>query len=160
MAEEYPWLTLSYDIHRMHQLYMVYYYTSLAIRENILQVNGSNIKDWWLYHHYLSILLALLLVLWPSTELSKEFMIKSCYMMLWQGCIMILQNYYQARRHYVRTALGKAKEIDPSSTETIVEKPVDLQVLVPLLFFTYVSSLYSHQMFRKISHFSFFEIWG
>ena len=23
------------------------------IRENILKVNGSNIRQWWIYHHYL-----------------------------------------------------------------------------------------------------------
>jgi hypothetical protein len=27
---------------------------SLALRENILQVNGSRIQNWWIYHHYVT----------------------------------------------------------------------------------------------------------
>ena len=51
---------------------------------------------------------------------------------------MMLQSFYQRRRHYVRTSLGKAKDIDLADTETLVEKPTDLAILVPLLFLTYV----------------------
>ena len=35
-------------------IWLLYYYSSLALRENILRVNGSAIKPWWIYHHYVS----------------------------------------------------------------------------------------------------------
>ena len=53
---------------------------------------------------------------------------------------MVLQNHYQKSRHYVRRSLGKAKDIDVVSTETIREKPTNLKVLVPVLYLTYVRS--------------------
>ena len=40
-----------------HQLWLLYYYSALSVRENILQVNGSDIQDWWIIHHYISMLI-------------------------------------------------------------------------------------------------------
>jgi len=31
--------------------WLLYYYVTLALRENILKSNGSNIKGWWIHHH-------------------------------------------------------------------------------------------------------------
>jgi len=59
-----------------------------------------------------------------------------------QGFLMVLQNSYQARRSYVRKTLGKAQQIDVDSSETIVEKPTDLKILIPLLFLLYVVEMY------------------
>jgi hypothetical protein len=42
----------------------------------------------------------------------------------------MLQNVYQMRRSYVRHALGKARAVDIAASETLVEKPTDLVVLV------------------------------
>jgi hypothetical protein len=33
-----------------HQLWLLYYYTTLSLRENILLANGSDILHWWIYH--------------------------------------------------------------------------------------------------------------
>lgn len=41
-------------IHILTHIWMLYYYVSLSLRENILKTNGSNIKTWWIIHHYLS----------------------------------------------------------------------------------------------------------
>ena len=46
-------------IHILTHVWMLYYYVSLSLRENILKVNGSNIKDWWIYHHYLSSIMSI-----------------------------------------------------------------------------------------------------
>jgi hypothetical protein len=50
----------------LHQLWLLFYYTSLAVRENILQTNGSDIKDWWIVHHYVSMIVAVITLLWPK----------------------------------------------------------------------------------------------
>jgi hypothetical protein len=52
----------------MFQLWMLYYYVSLALRENILRVNGSNIKTWWIVHHYLSIAIAFCMLMFPPVR--------------------------------------------------------------------------------------------
>ena len=35
-------------------IWLLYYYLSLALRENILKANGSEIHSWWFMHHYIS----------------------------------------------------------------------------------------------------------
>jgi hypothetical protein len=121
---------------KLHQTWLLYYYLSLAIRENILQVNGSNIHNWWIYHHYVSIFISLIALLFAGSGLQR---VRSSllWFLLVQGGIMFLQNRYQHRRHYTRRALGKAKDVDVAATETIVEKPTDLRMLIPLLFGLY-----------------------
>lgn len=37
---------------KIHQLWLLYYYLTLSLRENILLANGSDILHWWIYHHY------------------------------------------------------------------------------------------------------------
>ncbi|KAL1069552.1 hypothetical protein V6Z11_D12G274300 [Gossypium hirsutum] len=32
--------------------WLLFLYTGLALRENILRSNGSDIRPWWIYHHY------------------------------------------------------------------------------------------------------------
>lgn len=39
--------------------WLLWFYTSLALRENVLRLNGSSIRKWWIRHHYYSMLLAL-----------------------------------------------------------------------------------------------------
>jgi hypothetical protein len=124
-----------------HQVWLLYFYVSLSIRENILQVNGSNIQDWWIYHHYLSMCLTALFLLFPDGLVLRRIFYVSNWLLLWQAGTMIVQNNYQDRRHYVRTALGKATDIDPSTSETLVEKPTDLKLLLPFLFVTYFLQL-------------------
>jgi len=59
-----------------------------------------------------------------------------------QGLVMFFQNSYQSKRLYVRRALGKASQIDVDASETLIEKPTDLKILIPLLFLLYVFQLY------------------
>ena len=51
-----------------------YYYVSLALRENILRVNGSNIRPWWITHHYLSSFMSIVLLTWPEGENYNKFL--------------------------------------------------------------------------------------
>lgn len=46
---------------------LVWYYCTLTIRESILKVNGSRIKGWWRFHHFLSTVVAGVLLIWPNT---------------------------------------------------------------------------------------------
>lgn len=46
---------------------LVWYYCTLTIRESILKVNGSRIKGWWRFHHFLSTVVSAVLLVWPNT---------------------------------------------------------------------------------------------
>ena len=128
---------------KAHQLWLLYYYTTLSLRENILLANGSDIMHWWIYHHYLSMLLALIMLLWPNPLLLSETRLAEMMAFgLVQGLVMLFQNNYQKKRLYVRKTLGKARAIDVDSSETLVEKPTDLAVLVPMLFGLYAMELF------------------
>ncbi|PUZ64636.1 hypothetical protein GQ55_3G158100 [Panicum hallii var. hallii] len=44
--------------------WLLFLYTSFALRENVLIVNGSDIRPWWIYHHYLAMVMALVSLTW------------------------------------------------------------------------------------------------
>ena len=122
------------------RLWLLYYYSALAVRENILQANGSDIKDWWIFHHYVSMFIAVVTLLLPRDRYASTIA-PFMWFLLFQGVIMVVQNRYQGKRHYVRRSLGKAKDIDVATSETIAEKSSDLKFLVPLLVVTYVAEI-------------------
>jgi len=128
----------------LHQLWLVYYYLALSLRQNILLTNGSNIKFWWIAHHYLSIAFAVVIIAFPNeleTFISERYRAMQWFA-LSQGLIMLAQNWYTAKRKYVRVAIGKAKPIDVDASETLVEKPTHLKMLIPPLFALYLFELY------------------
>lgn len=96
------------------QIWLLYYYTTLALRENILKVNGSNIKAWWIMHHYLSITGSFTMLLWPST--SGTFRTIALPLFTYfsgaQGLVQILINRYQQGQLYKLVAMGKASMMD------------------------------------------------
>lgn len=127
---------------KVHQLWLLYYYLTLSLRENILLANGSDILHWWIYHHYVSMLISTMLLLFPNEYLVSQRLIELLTFGALQGCVMMFQNNYQKKRLYTRKALGKAKAIDVESTETLVEKPTDLKILIPMLFILYFCELW------------------
>nr|CAB3482160.1 unnamed protein product [Digitaria exilis] len=49
---------------QLYQSWLLFLYTTLALRENILRVNGSDIRPWWILHHYCAMLMALISLTW------------------------------------------------------------------------------------------------
>lgn len=94
------------------QIWLLYYYTTLALRENILQVNGSTIKIWWILHHYLSITASLTMLLWPSSNTFYSLLPVFTHFGLVQGLVQILINRYQQGQLYKLVAMGKANMMD------------------------------------------------
>jgi len=80
----------SWVLHQWHQACAVYYYFSLSIRENVLKLNGSRIKRWWIVHHYLTIIQSFLsLMICRSVYDEYEgYFAYLTYMSLWNGCVM------------------------------------------------------------------------
>lgn len=125
-----------YLVH-IYQAWLLVFYTSLALRENILRINGSDIRPWWIYHHYLAILMAMVSLTWGIEGPSCRKKQAGVSLFLWwavvQGVAMLLQNRYQRRRLYARIALGKAGRMDVVWGETAGMKG-QLLLLYPLLF--------------------------
>ncbi|PPR83656.1 hypothetical protein GOBAR_AA37052 [Gossypium barbadense] len=49
---------------QLYQAWLLFLYTGLALRENILRSNGSDICPWWIYHHYCAMAMALVSITW------------------------------------------------------------------------------------------------
>ncbi|RWR80885.1 transmembrane protein 120 [Cinnamomum micranthum f. kanehirae] len=100
---------------QLYQAWLLFLYTSLALRENILRVNGSDIRPWWIYHHYCAMLMALTSLTWEikgepdCAHKQKGVQLFLAWAMM-QGVAMLLQNRYQRQRLYTRIALGKGFE--------------------------------------------------
>ncbi|XP_022889277.1 transmembrane protein 120 homolog [Olea europaea var. sylvestris] len=92
--------------------WLLYLYTGLALRENILRVNGSDIRPWWIKHHYCAMAMALISLTWeiergPDCSQKQTGVQLFLYWAIMQGFAMILQNRYQRQRLYTRIAMGK-----------------------------------------------------
>jgi len=137
----------------MFQVWLLYYYLTLALRENILQVNGSNIKNWWIYHHYISIAVSFVILTWPpESEPYHHFLPQFLYFSLLQGLVQILQNRYQSDKLYKAIALGQADTMDvtgegllymSSSPRSVTHFSPSISVLLPFLLFVQCFQIYN-----------------
>ncbi|MES1922310.1 hypothetical protein MHBO_003817, partial [Bonamia ostreae] len=128
-----------------HQLWIVYLYTSLALREHILCLNGSKIQSWWIYHHYISAVVAFVTITIPPHLQEEGIYYQISKLIVLQGLVMFMQYLYQSKRQYARVATGKAKPFDVALSETLVEAPNRrriLLVLVPMLISCYGCEIY------------------
>lgn len=123
---------------QLYQAWLLFLYTGLALRENILRVNGSDIRPWWIYHHYCAMVMALVSLTWeikgqPNCAQKQRGVQLFLQWAMMQGVAMLLQNRYQRQRLYTRIALGKAKRMDVVWGETagVVGQ---LWLLCPILF--------------------------
>ncbi|XP_048497221.1 uncharacterized protein LOC104906952 [Beta vulgaris subsp. vulgaris] len=123
---------------QLYQAWLLFLYAGLALRENILIVNGSDIRPWWIYHHYCAMVMALVSLTWeikgqPDCAQKQRGVELFLQWAMMQGVAMLLQNRYQRQRLYTRIALGKAKRMDVVWGETAGERG-QLWLLCPMLF--------------------------
>ncbi|KAI5059466.1 hypothetical protein GOP47_0025785 [Adiantum capillus-veneris] len=144
-----------------YQAWLLFFYTSLALRENILRINGSNIRPWWVYHHYCAMLMAVIALTWdirghyPDCKKKQRGVHLFLIWAVMQGGAMLLQNRYQRQRLYTRIALGKAGRMDVVWGEAAGVFG-QLSLLYPLLFLLQVCQcilgfLFVRTVFRKDS---------
>eukprot|EP00252_Welwitschia_mirabilis_P006381 TRINITY_DN1724_c0_g1_i1.p1 TRINITY_DN1724_c0_g1~~TRINITY_DN1724_c0_g1_i1.p1 ORF type:complete len:372 (+),score=50.49 TRINITY_DN1724_c0_g1_i1:203-1318(+) len=123
---------------QLYQSWLLYFYTSLALREHVLRVNGSDIRPWWIYHHYCAIFMSLVSLTrdirgGPNCVEKQEGVRLFLLWAIMQGVAMLLQNRYQRQRLYTRIALGKARRMDVVWGETAGVEG-QLWLLYPILF--------------------------
>eukprot|EP00892_Ulva_mutabilis_P003293 jgi/Ulvmu1/1335/UM011_0063.1 len=123
-------------------VFMVYVYTSMAAREGVLLLNGSRIRHWWLWHHYLSAATCVITLTLPvDSPAVQRFVEGWLHWTVAQAALMLAQNQYQQKRMYARVALGKASSIDIVGGETS-GMPGQLLALLPFLFLLQAWQLY------------------
>ncbi|KNC81644.1 hypothetical protein SARC_06049 [Sphaeroforma arctica JP610] len=124
----------------LFQVFLVWYYSTITLREHILIANGSKIRSWWLWHHYLSIIVVCLLVIWPNGWAMREFLRGFEWFCFYVAFIQLMEFQYQRRRMYTLNALGKEDNMRPIGEG--VSWNSSLSVLVPFLLFGQVWQLY------------------
>uniref|UniRef100_H9G5E0 Transmembrane protein 120A n=1 Tax=Anolis carolinensis TaxID=28377 RepID=H9G5E0_ANOCA len=91
---------------------LVWYYCTLTIRESILINNGSKIKGWWVFHHYISTFLSGVMLTWPDGLMYHKFRNQFLTFSMYQSFVQFLQYYYQSGCLYRLRALGERHNMD------------------------------------------------
>uniref|UniRef100_A0A8C6LDY6 Transmembrane protein 120Ab n=1 Tax=Nothobranchius furzeri TaxID=105023 RepID=A0A8C6LDY6_NOTFU len=120
---------------------LVWYYCTLTIRESILITNGSRIKGWWVFHHYISAFLSGVMLTWPDGNLYKMFRNQFLAYSLYQSFVQCLQCYYQSGCLYRLRALGERHNMDLTVEGFQSWMWKGLTFLLPFLFFGHVSMI-------------------
>ncbi|KAK3560680.1 hypothetical protein QTP86_014531, partial [Hemibagrus guttatus] len=122
---------------------LVWYYCTLTIRESILISNGSRIKGWWVFHHYISTFLSGVMLTWPDGELYEMFRNQFLAYCLYQSFVQFLQYYYQSGCLYRLKALGERHNMDLTVEGFQSWMWRGLTFLLPFLFFGHFWQLFN-----------------
>nr|ACO15195.1 Transmembrane protein 120 homolog [Caligus clemensi] len=91
---------------------IVWYYCTLTIRESILRVNGSRIKGWWRFHHFLSTVVGGVLLVWPNGDCYQLFRPQLMYFNVYLAVVQYMQFRYQRGCLYRLRSLGEQNAMD------------------------------------------------
>ncbi|KAK8710573.1 hypothetical protein V6N13_145891 [Hibiscus sabdariffa] len=165
---------------QLYQAWLLFLYTGLAMRENILRANGSDIRPWregeigllvitymhfmwWVHHHYCAIAMALISITreiegQPNCAQKQKGVELFLQWAMMQGVVMLLQNRYQRQRLYTRIALGKANRMDVVWGEA---SGVDgqLWILCPIFFLMQGFEAYVGVLFLKSAFTGIVSTW-
>uniref|UniRef100_A0A3Q2VNM2 Transmembrane protein 120A n=2 Tax=Haplochromini TaxID=319058 RepID=A0A3Q2VNM2_HAPBU len=122
---------------------LVWYYCTLTIRESILITNGSRIKGWWVFHHYISAVLSSVMLTWPEGNLYHMFRNQFLAYSLYQSFVQCLQCYYQSGCLYRLRALGERHNMDLTVEGFQSWMWKGLTFLLPFLFFGHFWQLFN-----------------
>lgn len=120
-------------------VYMVWFYGSIIVRELILRANGSRIKVWWLFHHYMMMLQAILMAVWPACAAYDTFRTQFIAFVLYVAVVQCLQFNYQAGLLYKKRALGQASNV----MDVTAELSTGLTFLMVFLIVAYAFQLFN-----------------
>lgn len=122
------------------QFVLMLFYSTVTVREHILTVNGSRIRNWWITHQYLAIGQSILLFAWPDSASYDLFRIQFTCFSLYLGGVQLLQYWYQSRGLYAKIAMAGTDQlmaITNALPETASLTTVILALMVAYLFQLY-----------------------
>ncbi|TWW77492.1 Transmembrane protein 120A, partial [Takifugu flavidus] len=91
---------------------LLWFYCTLTVRESILISNGSRIKGWWVFHHYISAFLSGVMLTWPDGSQYRTFRNQFLAYSFYQSFVQCLQCYYQSGCLYRLRSLGERHNLD------------------------------------------------
>lgn len=138
---------------------LVWYYCTLTIRESILITNGSRIKGWWVFHHYISAVLSGVMLTWPDGNLYKIFRNQFLAYSLYQSFVQCLQCYYQSGCLYRLRALGERHNMDLTVEGFQSWMWKGLTFLLPFLFFGHFWQLFNSLSLFRMAQLSDCKEW-
>ncbi|KAK3550102.1 hypothetical protein QTP86_020674 [Hemibagrus guttatus] len=137
-------LVVSYRVlDALFNFLLVWYYCTLTIRESILINNGSKIKGWWVFQHYVSTFLSGVMLTWPEGELYQMFRNQFLSYSIYINFVQFLQYYYQSGCLYRLRALGERHNMDLTVEGFQSWMWRGLTFLLPFLFFGHFWQLYN-----------------
>eukprot|EP00123_Amoebidium_parasiticum_P008871 comp19077_c0_seq1/m.21560 comp19077_c0_seq1/g.21560 ORF comp19077_c0_seq1/g.21560 comp19077_c0_seq1/m.21560 type:complete len:369 (-) comp19077_c0_seq1:377-1483(-) len=126
----------------LFQCFLAWYYSTITLREHVLIANGSHIRQWWLWHHYLSLVILAVVLVWPDGTTYRlfypHFNVFACFL----GFVQLLEFQYQRKRLYTLRALGKTDAMDVPAEGVQVQWSCGLPLLFPFLLLCQVWILY------------------
>ncbi|GLH12020.1 Transmembrane protein 120 homolog [Gryllus bimaculatus] len=131
---------------------LVWYYCTLTIRESILKVNGSRIKGWWRLHHFISTVVAAILLIWPNNGAWYEFRTQFMWFNVYISVVQYLQFRYQQGVLYRLKALGERHTMDITIEGFHSWMWRGLSFLLPFLFLGYLFQLYNAYVLYHLSY--------
>ncbi|XP_069768262.1 ion channel TACAN-like [Narcine bancroftii] len=132
---------------------LVWYYCTLTIRESILINNGSRIKGWWVFHHYVSAFLSGVMLTWPDSKMYQLFRNQFLSFSMYQSFVQFLQYYYQSGCLYRLRALGERHNMDLTVEGFQSWMWRGLTFLLPFLFFGHFWQLFNAiTLFKLAEH--------
>ncbi|KAK2823368.1 hypothetical protein Q7C36_019968 [Tachysurus vachellii] len=138
------WFVVSYRVlDALFNFLLVWYYCTLTIRESILINNGSKIKGWWVFQHYVSTFLSGVMLTWPEGELYQMFRNQYLSYFMYINFVQFLQYYYQSGCLYRLRALGERHNMDLTVEGFQSWMWRGLTFLLPFLFFGHFWQLYN-----------------
>ena len=114
-------------------------YWMMLGREAVLKMNGSNVRGWWMIHHFLSMCLSGAVIAWPGRSQARAHFYA---FYLYIGFVQLLQYRYQMSRLY---ALRSLSRVDPMETTNELSQNLihhNLLFLLPFLSIAYIWEFY------------------
>jgi len=122
---------------------IVWYYCTLTIRESILIVNGSRIKGWWRFHHFVSCVVGGVMLVWPDGPAYHQFRDQHMLFTVYMAFLQYLQYVYQKGCLYRLRSLGERRDMDITIDGFHSWMWKGLSFLLPFLFLGYLMQLYN-----------------
>lgn len=118
---------------------LLYVYSTAILREHLLLVNGSHIRSWWIFHHFICIAISGTTLIWPygSAYVSMRRVLV-CFN-VYMAAVQIMQYRYQTARLYTLRALSQVDPMETTSDAGHLHLTTGLVLLLPFLFLGHVS---------------------
>lgn len=130
---------------------LVWYYCTLTIRESILRINGSRIKGWWVFHHYVSCVLCAINLTWSmsNSDCYDAMRYKFIALVICVGIVQLVQTRYQIGCLRRLHALGDRPIMDITLEGFTSWMFRGLTFLLPFLIICYIFQAYiAYELFK------------